>query len=50
MEDTIDGISTEFITGNDPNLSCDRRVGGGGYGRVYAVHQTSLLRKLIVSR
>ena len=37
MENTIDGIGIEFITGNDPNLTCTRRIGGGGYGRVYEV-------------
>jgi len=36
MED-FDGITTEFITGDHPDLGCERLLGGGGYGKVYLV-------------
>jgi len=36
MED-FDGVTTEFITGDHPDLDCERLLGGGGYGKVYLV-------------
>jgi hypothetical protein len=37
----IEGVSTEFITGNDPGLECTRLLGGGGFGKVYCVGRNS---------
>jgi hypothetical protein len=37
MENTIDGMPMEFITGSDPMLKGTRLIGGGGFGRVYEV-------------
>jgi len=33
----IEGVSTEFITGNDPSIECTSLLGGGGFGKVYCV-------------
>jgi len=34
----VGGVAIEFIsTGGDPNLRCECRLGGVGYGKVYLV-------------
>jgi hypothetical protein len=38
MENEVEGISMEHITGNDPKLQFQRHIGGGGFGRVYCVY------------
>ena len=54
--DIVDGVSTEFITGNEPKLVCQKCLGGGGFGKVYEVRSPHthfkhfLLKFLVVER
>lgn len=43
LMDVIEGVSTEFITGNDPNLACIKLSGGRGYGKVHSVRYPVLI-------